>query len=124
MRYEIRSERTGELVARDAYLADSPWSRMKGLLGKEGLEPGEAIILRPASSIHMLFMRFAIDVIYLNKQDEVVKLVRNLAPWRFSAARGAHSVIELAAGGLAGVALQPGDRLLLSPLAGVSRRAA
>ena len=116
MRYQIVNSRTGEIVAEDALLAEQPLVRMKGLLGRASLPPGEAIILRPASSIHMMFMRFAIDVIYLDRNDMIVKLVPNLKPWRFSAARGAHTVIEMASDETHGIDLQPGDRLVMNRL--------
>jgi uncharacterized membrane protein (UPF0127 family) len=116
MRYEITHSRTGAVVAGNAVLADSPLSRMKGLLGRRSMPAGEAIILRPASSIHTLFMRFALDVIYLDREDTVVKVVPDLVPWRFSAAPGARTVIEMAAGATKGLGIESGDRLVLSPL--------
>jgi uncharacterized membrane protein (UPF0127 family) len=111
MRYEIKNTRTGQVVAADAFLAASPWARMRGLLGRASLPTGEAIILRPASSIHTAFMRFAIDVVFLDKDDRVLKVVRDLAPFRLSAARHARSVIEMAGGALKDVDLQAGDAL-------------
>ena len=74
MQYRITNARTGQVVAGRAELAQSPLKRMKGLLGKKGLAPDEAIILRPASSIHTVFMRFAIDVIYVDRDNKVVKV--------------------------------------------------
>ena len=115
MRYTITSSRTGLVVAGDAVLASSPIARMKGLLGRSSLPRDEAIVLRPASSIHTLFMRFGLDVIYLDREDRVVKLVRDLAPFRFSAARGARSVIEMAAGATPNLDVEPGDRLVFTP---------
>lgn len=111
MHQRIVNSRTGETVADNAVLANNPLTRMRGLLGRKSLPAGEAIILRPASSIHTVFMLFAIDVIYLDRDDTVVKIVPRLAPFRFSAASGARSVIEMAAGGLSGVDLKVGDRL-------------
>jgi uncharacterized membrane protein (UPF0127 family) len=116
MRYTITHSRTGAVVAADAVLADSPLSRMKGLLGRRSMPANEAIILRPASSIHTLFMRFALDVIYLDREDTVVKVVPDLVPWRFSAASGGHTVIEMAAGATKGLGIEAGDRLVLTPL--------
>jgi len=114
-RLKVKNARSGETVAPNAYLADNPLTRMRGLLGRASLPAGEAMVIRPSSSIHTAFMRFAIDVIYLNKQDEVVKVVPNLAPFRLSAARGAHTVIEMSAGATAALDLRQGDRLMMSP---------
>lgn len=88
---------------------------MRGLLGRTGLEPDEGILLRPASSIHMAFMRFPIDAVFLDRDLTVVRVVEHLAPWRAAAQRGAKSVIELPAGACARVRLAEGDRLKLEP---------
>ena len=114
MRYIIKNTRNGQVVAGDAVLAANPFSRMRGLLGRAGLPPGEAIILRPASSIHTAFMRFAIDVVFLDKQNGVLKVVADLRPFRLSAARGAGSVIEMAAGATAKLDLMQGDALTIT----------
>ena len=123
MQYVLKNARTGQAIAENAILASSPLARMKGLLGKKTLPIKEAIILRPASSIHTHFMRFALDVIYLDRDDEIVKVVRNLVPWRFSAAKRAHTVIEMVAGAITDKDLRVGDRLLFdSPLEDVAQR--
>jgi len=114
MQYRIANSRTGQIVAEHAELAQSPLKRMKGLLGKKGLAPDEAIILRPASSIHTVFMRFAIDVIYIDRDNKVVKVVRDLVPYRFSAAKGAKTVIEMMTGATTTTDLQPGDQLTMT----------
>ncbi len=71
----------------------------------------------PASSLHMFFMRFAIDVVYVDREERVVKLVSDLQPWRFSAARGARAAYELPAGTIARVDVEVGDQLVLEPAA-------
>ena len=104
-------ERTGSVLAERAQLATDALSRMRGLLGRRDLPAGEAIILRPSSSIHTLFMAFAIDVIYVDRNDQVVKTVAGLKPYRLSAARRAHTTIEMRAGSLVGQDIKPGDKL-------------
>ena len=118
MDYEITNTRTGQVIAARALMASAPWTRMKGLLGKKSLPADEAIILKPASSIHTLFMRFALDIIYLDREERIVKLVPNLVPYRFSSAKGAHSTIEMASGATNGLDLQVGDQLALRPVGG------
>ncbi len=54
----------GSVVCKHCVIADSPWLRMKGLLGRRELPDGEGILLRPCASIHMFFMRFAIDAVF------------------------------------------------------------
>ena len=94
-------------------VADRPLKRMKGLLGRASLGAGEGILLRPASSIHMWFMRFAIDAVFLDEDLNVLDVRRAVRPWRIAAKRGAKSVLEVGAGQAAGV--KPGDRLVLRP---------
>jgi len=98
-------------------VADTPILRARGLLGRSGLEPGEGILLRPASSIHMFFMRFAIDAVFLDRDLVVRKVVRDLKPWRIAGARGAKAVLELAAGECERRGVRPGDRLSLAEAA-------
>lgn len=84
---------------------------MRGLLGRSGLAPGEGMLFRPAGSIHTLFMRFPLDVLFCDRELVVLGVERDLKPWRMAARKGAKVVVELPVGGAHGV--QPGDRLLL-----------
>ena len=115
MDYAIINERTGGTVVERAALLASPWARMKGLLGRRVLAPDEAVILRPCSSVHTAFMRFTLDVLYIDSERRVKKGVTSLKPFRASGARGAHEAVELAAGALAGAGLQVGDQLTFRP---------
>jgi uncharacterized membrane protein (UPF0127 family) len=86
---------------------------MKGLLGRGDLPRGEGILLSPASSIHMAFMRFPIDAVFLAHDLTVLKVVRDLAPWRMASKRRAHSVLELPAGTCERSGVREGDRLTI-----------
>ena len=110
--FRVKNLRTDEVIVPRASLAADPFNRMRGLLGKASLSPDEGIILQPASSIHTLFMRFPIDVIYLDDKGAIKKVVADLAPFRFSWARGAHTVIEVPPGSTRLLDLLPGDRLI------------
>lgn len=83
---------------------------MRGLLGRSSLAAGEGMLFRPASSIHMFFMRFAIDAVFCDDDLVVLQVVPSLKPWRIASRRGAKVVVELAAGAASGLAV--GDRLL------------
>jgi uncharacterized membrane protein (UPF0127 family) len=87
---------------------------MRGLLGRAGLERGEGILLRPASSVHMWFMRFPIDAVFLRRDGQVLRIAPNLEPWRTAGCWGARAVVELPAGECERVGLRVGDRLELS----------
>ena len=101
----------GTVLADRAGVADTPPLRNRGLLKHTHLDPGEGLWIVPTQSIHMFFMKFAIDVAYLNKSRKVVKVVRDLKPWRISACLTAHSVLELPVGILEESRTQKGDQL-------------
>jgi uncharacterized protein len=101
----------GSLVCERCLLAETPLTRARGLLGRAGLERGEGILLRPASSIHMWFMRFAIDAAFLDGEGRVIRVAQSLKPWRLAACKGAKAVVELPAGECKRVGLVPGDVL-------------
>jgi uncharacterized membrane protein (UPF0127 family) len=103
----------GGVVCERCRVADRPLARMKGLLGRAELTRGEGILLRPASSIHMFFMRFPIDAVFLDADLRVVRVVPELRPWRVASARGARSVLELAAGEAGRRGVREGAQLLL-----------
>jgi uncharacterized membrane protein (UPF0127 family) len=104
------------LLAENAMLADNPFSRTKGLLGRKGLNPGEALVLKPCNSIHTFFMRFPIDVIFVNRQLKVVAAIPALKPYRLSRIYfSAGMAIELPTGGLALSSTAVGDTLFFSP---------
>ena len=104
----------GRVVCARCRLATKPWSRMRGLLGRASLDRDEGMLFRPAGSIHMFFMRFAIDAVFLDRDLVVVDVVPNLKPWRMASRRGAKVVVELAEGAAAG--LRPGDQLQLATI--------
>ncbi|HVS84134.1 MAG TPA: DUF192 domain-containing protein [Gaiellaceae bacterium] len=106
----LRVADDGRVVCARCAVADNPWTRMRGLLGRASLAPDEGLLIRPAGSIHMLFMRFPIDAVFCDRDLRVLKVARGLRPWRFAAARGAKVVVELAAGA---AAVEPGERLVL-----------
>jgi uncharacterized membrane protein (UPF0127 family) len=104
-------KRDGGVVCERCTLATSPLSRMRGLLGRAGLGGDEGILLRPAGSIHTAFMRFPIDVVFLDADMTVKRVVQELPPWRTAMARRAKSALELRAGEAARRGLRPGDLL-------------
>jgi uncharacterized membrane protein (UPF0127 family) len=105
-------------------LADTAARRMRGLLGRASLEPGEGILLKPAPAIHTWFMRFPIDAVFVDAQLEVVGIREDVRPWRFVRAKGARCVIELAAGESRRLGIATGDRLELAEPAPSNAKAA
>ena len=106
----IRLER-GPVVCEQGVLAVTPWTRSKGLLGRSGLDPDEGLWIQPTGSIHMWFMRFPIDVVFLDRDLSVLRVVPQVRPWRAVWGRGAAAVLELAGGECAARGVGVGDRL-------------
>jgi len=104
----------GDVVCERCVLADSSLARMRGLLGRSELAPDEGILLKPASSVHTWFMRFPIDVVFLDRDLSVVRVVRRLRPWRTAHRRRAAAVLELAAGESERRGIEVGHRLSLA----------
>ena len=110
----IIDETKGTVVAQDVHLADGVWSRFWGLMGRKSLSDGAGLLLKPSFSIHTAFMRFRIDIVYLDRSLQVVKVVPEMKPFRVSVAfGGAHSALELNAGAAAKAGVTMGDQLTL-----------
>jgi uncharacterized membrane protein (UPF0127 family) len=105
------NERTRTPIATEVEVAETRADRRRGLLGRDSLGPSAALVLTPCVAVHTAFMRFPIDVVFLDREGVAVKLVNDLGPWRIAAAAKAHSVVELAAGSLRRHAVTVGDRL-------------
>jgi uncharacterized membrane protein (UPF0127 family) len=114
MRTARLEQADGTVVCARCALATTPWPRLKGLLGRSGLSSDEGMLFRPAGSIHMFFMRFAIDAVFCDRDLKVIDVVAGLRPWKVAGRRGAKVVIELAEGSAAGV--RSGDQLVLATI--------
>ncbi|MCL2913867.1 DUF192 domain-containing protein [Shewanella corallii] len=93
------------------YLAKSPWLRLRGLLGRRPLKQGEGLLISPCNSVHTFWMSYPIDLIYLDSNGLVLKVVEQLLPWRMSACKSARSVVEVTAGYASKVDIKQGDHL-------------
>ncbi len=92
-------------------VADSGPKRNKGLLGREGLASGEGLWILPCEAVHTFWMRFPIDLVYLDREKRIRKLSGEVPPWRLSACLSAHSVLELPPGTIRNTKTQRGDTL-------------
>ena len=115
MRVALMNERTRERVAAAVEIAATRTSRRRGLLGRDRLDDATAMLLAPCAAVHTVGMRFAIDVVFVDRQGYAVKVVRGLRPWRIALAAGARAVVELPEGSLGWGRILPGDRLYLTP---------
>jgi uncharacterized protein len=95
-------------------VAERTIPRMRGLLGRDGLGPGEGMLINPAPSVMTFFMHFPIDVVFIDKARTIVKIVHSLGPWKTAGARGSSAALELPAGTAAALDLEPGMTLVLA----------
>ena len=109
---KIRNLTQNTIIANEASLAETPLSRMVGLLNRSSLNSQEALVITQCQSIHMFFMRFSIDAIFVDASDHVVGLVKGIKPFRLSPIFfKASYVIEVAEGVIAETKTQLGDQL-------------
>ncbi len=87
------------------------WSRLRGLLGRPRLQDDEGLLLSPCNQIHTLGMRYALDVVFLDKAGTVLKCVENLRPFRVAGALRARHALELAPGTIARHGIEQGHQL-------------
>lgn len=94
----------------------SSFAQARGLLGRSGLDPGSGMLIDSAPPVHTFFMRFPIDVVFLDRDWTVVGVRSGVRPWRLAGARGAVAALELAEGAAAESGVQEGDVLVLDEL--------
>jgi len=109
--HQLTNVDRGTVLATDVQPAFDSASRNRGLLGRASLPEGSAIVIAPSSSIHMFFMRFPIDAVFVARDGRVVKTCTGLRPWRIAVAWRAFAVIEGPVGMIARSATEAGDRL-------------
>lgn len=99
------------MIAESVTVADTTRRRLRGLLGRRDLPAGTGMLLRPAWSIHTMFMQFPIDVVFVDPEQIVIKIEPSLPPFRTASCRGAREVVELRAGECERRGLTIGDRV-------------
>jgi uncharacterized membrane protein (UPF0127 family) len=107
------NQRTDEALADRVEVAVTRRARRKGLLGRTEFAGSSALVLAPCLAIHTMFMRFPIDLVFVDGDGRALRTVPNLGPWRMAVEPFAHAVIELPAGSLAERPVRVGDRLYL-----------
>lgn len=111
--FQLINVRTGAVVAGSVAGAFDSETRRRGLLDRDGMAPGEALIIAPTNAIHTFFMRFAIDVAFVRRDGRIVKVRSAMGPWRIAIAFRAFAVVEAAAGTFASCSTEAGDTLAL-----------
>ncbi|MCX7842038.1 MAG: DUF192 domain-containing protein [Clostridia bacterium] len=109
----VRNDTKGTVLAESCILADKFTSRFMGLMGKKCLEPGHALLIVPCNSIHMFFMSFPLDIIFINRHNRVAHLIENMPPWKVSKIIfGAKSAIEVPVGTIKSTNTSIGDAII------------
>ena len=111
----LENARTGAIVADRLLTAFDSASRRQGLLGRDSLPDGNALIIAPSNAVHTFFMRFPIDIAFVRRDGRVLKVKSAVGPRRLSAAFRGFAVVELAAGALARSGTISGDMLICRP---------
>jgi len=111
MSCRIINKTNNSCIADDANVAKTFFERLIGLMFRGSISAEEALIFYGVSSIHMFFMRFPIDVLYLDKEMKVLKIKHSLLPWRMSFCPGARITIELPAEKAKTTLVKTGDTL-------------
>ena len=103
------------VLGRVVDVADTSAKRRVGLLKHQRLEPGEGLWIAPCESVHTFFMRFPIDLVYLDREHHIKKVRSSVGPWRLSGCLTARSVLELPAGTIRETQTERGDALEIGP---------
>ena len=112
----VRNQTRNSVLGDAVDVADTSDKRRVGLLKHERLEPGTGLWIVPCESVHTFFMKFPIDLVYLDKKRKVRKVRHAVPAWRLSACLTAHSILELPAGTAEKTGTQPGDELAIETL--------
>jgi uncharacterized membrane protein (UPF0127 family) len=117
LKVSVHNRTRDTLLGQAVEIADTSAKRRTGLLKHERLEPGHGLWIVPCESVHTFFMKFAIDLVYVDKKHIVRKVRNAVPPWRLSACLSAHSILELPAGTAQQSGTQSGDELVFEKLA-------
>jgi uncharacterized protein len=117
---QVTNRTRGTVLASRLDSAHTGPSRRKGLLGRERLEAGQGLWIAPCESVHTFFMKFPIDLVYLDRKHQVKKVRDSVGPWRLSGCLTARSVLELPAGTIRGTRTERGDSLEIRAVSEIS----
>lgn len=109
----IHNSSQGTLLGEHISVAQTFWQRLRGLLGTSNLQTGHGLMIKPCSSIHTWGMAYSIDVLFVDCNDQIIKIVQNLPAGRMAGAAGSYYVIELPKGTAQYTLCAVGDRLTL-----------
>lgn len=111
---KVYNSTQNNLIAQDVKVAKSFFTRSIGLISRKSISEAEALIIKPCCSVHTFFMKFDIDVLFVNKKNEVIALYERVKPWKILPIHaGSHYVIELKSGQITNKNINKGDIITL-----------
>lgn len=111
MRGAMHRVEDGRCVVAETLRTENMLERMRGLLARPPLQPGQGMLIEPCAAVHAVGMHYVLDLAFLSRAGRIEKLVPGLLPWRMAACRGARMVLELPAGAIAAAGLEVGQTL-------------
>ncbi|GIW21844.1 MAG: hypothetical protein KatS3mg068_0851 [Candidatus Sericytochromatia bacterium] len=112
MKLQIINTRNNKVIGSNIILGNTLLLRLIGLIGKKELKEDEGILLTPCNSIHMMFMKIPLDIIFLDSENKIIKVIENIKPWKISPiVLKAKSVLELPINSIKKNDLQINDKL-------------
>ncbi|MDD3296784.1 MAG: DUF192 domain-containing protein [Candidatus Omnitrophica bacterium] len=109
--YCIKDKVSGKIISRQARVADNFYRRFMGLMFRNAIREEEALIFYHAPSIHTFFMKFPIDVVFLNKNMKVIRIAKSLRPWKAVTCLGSYVALEFAADTASRCHIKEGDTI-------------
>jgi hypothetical protein len=113
--YQIVNTTQNKIIAKNAKIANNYFQRLKGLMFIRGMRGFDSLIFFNAPAIHTCFMRFAIDVVFLNKDNQIIKLVENMSPGKAVNCFQAKTTLELNTGVIDAMNMKINDKLSITP---------
>lgn len=111
----VMNQANQQVVAEHVKVANNPFTRLAGLMGKKLLPKGHGLWITPCNGVHSCFMRFEFDAVFVNAQGEVLHVIEAMKPWGLSPMiKGARAVLELPAGAAAQAGVETGHKLQLN----------
>ncbi|MCX8131346.1 MAG: DUF192 domain-containing protein [Clostridia bacterium] len=113
----VKNTASNTIISVNCKTANTFISRFAGLMGKASLPEGEGLLIMPCNSIHMFFMKFSLDIVFIDKDNIVIHLIKGIKPWRVSKiVKRAYCALELPCGTISRTEMKVGDRLTFSKL--------
>lgn len=105
-----------QVLFKNAVMTTNFFDRLIGLVGKSKIEEDQALCIKPCNSIHMLFMRFSIDVIFIDSSSKVIGLIEDFKPWRVSGlVKNSKAVIEMPCHSIKKKQIKLNDTIIIRP---------